>query len=295
MQKLQCPSCGANLELPEGLTVAHCIYCGNKVVLRGDDALNEMVNLKRFLELAQVAMQAQHYDDAIKYSNKVLEIDTKNIEAWIIKAEAEFWLSTPHDDKFGSAMQYLETALHFQPNDERILEARSRITKNYSLWLNQRGLDALKHAREIYNIYIDSYASGMLDLVQNTVKAKDESRTAYGEAMTLFLAASNHYANNIVFLQNIRVCASEANWISWTDVVLEKIRIINSLEGKQIAENNIVKIEKALAEVNAKLKAMEGKSGFWAKATRGDLEDEVKSLEIQLKKEKAKIEKEIPI
>src|SRR6266508_3622866 len=95
MLKLACPTCGANLELPEQLDIAHCMYCGSKIILRSENILNEMVSLKRFSELANIAMQAKNYEDATKYSNRILEIDTQNIESWLTKAEAVFWLSTP--------------------------------------------------------------------------------------------------------------------------------------------------------------------------------------------------------
>ncbi|MCE9645284.1 MAG: hypothetical protein K8S20_04730 [Chloroflexi bacterium] len=294
MQKLQCSACGANLELPDELTVAHCMYCGAKIVLRGETALNEAVNLKRFAELAQIAIQAKNYEDAVKYSSLVLEIDTKNVDAWIIKAQATFWLSTARDDKFDSAMQYLETALRLNPADPRIMESQSQLRKTYAAWLNKRGLDALNHAREIYNIESNSYASGIMDMMVNSVNAKEESRGEYVETMNLFLTAADNDPDTIEYLQNIYTCAMEAKWNPWGPAVIEKIQILGRLNQKETVKNNITKIEKTLAEVKAKLKALEGKSGIWAKATRGDLEDDIKSLESNLRNEKAKVAIEDP-
>ncbi len=73
-----------------------------------------------------------------------------------------------------------------------------------------------------------------------------------------------------------------------------KIQILGQLNEKEAAKKNIARIEKTLVELKSKLKALEGKSGFWAKATRGDLEDDVKSLEGNLKNEKVKAAYEVP-
>ena len=61
MIELSCPSCGANLELPDRLDIAHCMYCGGKIILRSENGLNEIVNAKRFSELAQFAFEAKDY------------------------------------------------------------------------------------------------------------------------------------------------------------------------------------------------------------------------------------------
>jgi DNA-directed RNA polymerase subunit RPC12/RpoP len=126
MLKLACPTCGANLELPDQLDVAHCMYCGSKIILRAENVLNEIVNVKRFSELADVAIQAKNYEDAIKYSNSVLEIDTQNIEAWLTKAEAAFWLSTPLD---GNNISYVR-----KPKGFRITVDKPMITKNQEVF-----------------------------------------------------------------------------------------------------------------------------------------------------------------
>lgn len=294
MLKLQCPSCGASLELPETLNVAHCMYCGGKVVLRAETALNEMVNLKRFSELAQVAIQAKNYEDAIKYSNNILEIDTQNIEAWLIKAEAVFWLTTAQDDKFGTAMQYLDAASRVAPEDVRIPELRKKLAKSYSLWLNSLGEAALEHARKIYDIWISGYESGVMDMLVNNARAKAESVEEYKEAMGLFIAASNYEIENIIPLMNIRFCAKETSWFTWNSIVWEKIEILNRLEAKEVAKKKLVEIQNQLAPKKAKLNSLKGKNGFWDKLTRADIQDEVTALEKQLREYQARASYEVP-
>ncbi len=276
MLKLACPSCGANLELPDRLDIAHCMYCGGKIILRSENVLNEMVNVKRFSELANVAIQAKNYEDAIRYSDNVLEIDTQNIEAWLVKAEAIFWLSTPLDDKFSAARQYLDNATRIKPEDTRVAEARIKLAKDYSLWLNRCGVAVLEHARKIYSI------------------VKTESRSGYLEAMQLFLTAFNYDVDNMTTLSNIHICAQEASWIPWNSIVWDKIEILKRLETKQLAKRYVAGIENLMAQKRIKLKSMEGKNGFWDKLTRDDIRDEVKALEKQLREYQAQASYEIP-
>jgi tetratricopeptide (TPR) repeat protein len=294
MLKLACPSCGANLELPDQLDVAHCMYCGGKIILRSENVLNELVNVKRFSELANVAILAKNYEDAIRYSDNVLEIDTQNIEAWLTKAEAIFWLSTPLDDKFDTAMQYLDNAARIKPEDTRVQEARTKLAKGYSLWLNQRGVATLEHARSIYNIWGNGYATGVLDLVASKLKARTESGPEYLEAMGLFLTAAKYDSSDITTLNNIRICAQEASWLSWNATVLEKIEILRRLETKAIAKQYLPGIEYQLTQKKTKLKSLQGKSGFWDKLTRADIQDEVTALEKQLREYQAKASYEVP-
>jgi DNA-directed RNA polymerase subunit RPC12/RpoP len=83
--KLSCPSCGGHLELPENLEVAHCMYCGAKILLQESEVPKEHIHLKRYKELCKTALTAKNYEDALQYSNKALEIDPKDVEAWIDK------------------------------------------------------------------------------------------------------------------------------------------------------------------------------------------------------------------
>jgi len=69
MIRLICPSCGAQLELPDNLELAHCIYCGTKVVLQDHEVGKEQQQLRRYKELSQAALQANNHEEAIIYCN----------------------------------------------------------------------------------------------------------------------------------------------------------------------------------------------------------------------------------
>ena len=86
MIKLNCPSCNGSLELPDNLGVAHCMYCGTKILLQQTDNEHERKSLERLIELKNVAIDANNMAEAIQYCNSILEIDPKNVEAWVDKA-----------------------------------------------------------------------------------------------------------------------------------------------------------------------------------------------------------------
>ena len=109
------------------------------------------------------------------------------------------------------------------------------------------------------------------------------------------------------YLQNLYICVSEAHWIPWSPSVKEKIPIIARLNQKETAqrnieknqeikkqnreriEQNIARIEQNLQQIKARVKALEGKNGFWDRAKRGDLQEDVIALEKKLKEEKASL------
>jgi DNA-directed RNA polymerase subunit RPC12/RpoP len=123
MKKLTCPSCGGNLELPEHLTVAHCMYCGSKVAV-SDDVGNERVSRARYVELLQVADEAGNHEDILHYANAILEIDPENALAWTQKGVATFWLTPPTiDGRLRAAMTYMDRAKALEPDNAQVRKA----------------------------------------------------------------------------------------------------------------------------------------------------------------------------
>src|SRR5271157_2919356 len=119
MIKLTCPSCGGMLELPDNLDVAHCMYCGTKIILEQSDMPKEKQALGRYKELCRIALESKNYNDAIKYCNNILEIDPRDVDAWIDKATTTFWLSTGEISRYDEAMGYLKRAAQLAPANKR--------------------------------------------------------------------------------------------------------------------------------------------------------------------------------
>ncbi|MDE3090690.1 MAG: zinc ribbon domain-containing protein, partial [Chloroflexota bacterium] len=150
--KLNCPSCGGALELPNNLTVAHCIYCGGKVLLDQDGVVSERRDLERYIELCRVAVEAKNNTEAIEYCNRILEIDPKNVEAWINKAVSTFQQTTGAHNRYDEAMEYLTKASQIAPDDGRIAEARKELTRQQAQWYNYLGNQQWEMAQKTYNI-----------------------------------------------------------------------------------------------------------------------------------------------
>ena len=109
MQKLNCPSCGGQLEISESLEIAHCMYCGTKILLQEQEASDEEVQIELYKELSNNALLAENYDEAIQYCNQVLEIDPKDVDSWITKAVTTLWLPQ-YSFGYDEAMNYLNKA-----------------------------------------------------------------------------------------------------------------------------------------------------------------------------------------
>ena len=272
MIELNCPSCGGQLELPENLEIAHCMYCGTKILIQDKDKSNEQINLKRYKELSNTAFEAKNFEETIKYCNKVLEIDTNDIEAWINKAISTSKLSTVAHNRYEESVSYLDKANQLAPDDARILKAKKEVKHNQSTWLNDLGVDAIKHAHKIYKIQdVEAYA-------------RRESRDKYREAMKYFLDAWWFAPDDETILKNITTCAKSAHWISWSKAVTEKIDRRESLQAKQDAIKQLPRKRKELDRTQEKLNKLNSDKGFFVGAKILGTEDRIKQLQKEIKR-----------
>ena len=284
MKKLSCPSCGANLELPETLDVAHCMYCGGKIILRDEKALDEMVNLDRFVDLARRALDARNYDEALNYSNKILEINTKHIEAWIIKAEAVFMQTTSADDKYETAIQYLKIASDIDSADNRVEAARTKIRALYVYFHNNLGLENMEVARKIYKTYTQTYSTSYLYNAASIRKGKEDSIIYFGKAMNHFITASLIDSTDLTILRNIEILYNDTNsWINWkSPAIKNRLDLLYSIRNKEFAVNKIPSVENDLKNNMLSLKKLEGKNGFFDKMSRDNIMSKISSLKKEL-------------
>ena len=61
----KCPECGANLQLPDTLDKAHCIYCGATVII--DKSAESTVNIDNLLKLAERELKSKNLDKTLNY------------------------------------------------------------------------------------------------------------------------------------------------------------------------------------------------------------------------------------
>ena len=90
----RCPSCNGELQLPDNLDVAKCMYCGSSVIVRVAIQNAAKGNIGTWIMLAAAAADANNHQEAYDYYTRVLEIDPTISQAWAGKASAAGWMST---------------------------------------------------------------------------------------------------------------------------------------------------------------------------------------------------------
>lgn len=82
----QCPSCAAQLQLPDDKGKLKCNYCGSDIVVKEAISLAAKIGLASARELAKIALDAGNYDDAKRHVDKILYADSNDADAWFLKA-----------------------------------------------------------------------------------------------------------------------------------------------------------------------------------------------------------------
>ncbi len=127
MVAAKCTQCGGHLTVDSDKEAAICEFCGTPfivekainnynttVVNNFDNATVNIIagDINNFLKLAKDSLEAKNYDEAYKYANKVLELDTSNSEAWLTKMYAIEWLATVDDLRESEVMMCAKNAIH---------------------------------------------------------------------------------------------------------------------------------------------------------------------------------------
>jgi len=112
--QIKCQSCGASQNINESL---ECGFCASTMVASEEiknriNKLNENGNL---FKLAEVAFEGGDYDEAIKYYNKCLEVDSDFFEAWYKKGLSMIMTSTIGDFKSQQSISAFKQAINNAP------------------------------------------------------------------------------------------------------------------------------------------------------------------------------------
>ncbi len=83
---MKCPSCGADLQVPDDKDFMVCPYCNTTVKVREELRLKYDVDTTNLIKLADEDLKAGNYKEAYGYYNKALESDASNPDAWLGKA-----------------------------------------------------------------------------------------------------------------------------------------------------------------------------------------------------------------
>jgi tetratricopeptide (TPR) repeat protein len=280
--RLSCPSCGGALELPDNLTVAHCIYCGTKILLDQDGVVQERRDLARYIELCKVSVEAKNHKEVIEYCNRILEIDPKNIDAWINKAVSTFWLTTGAHNRYDEAMEYLAKASQIAPDDAKIGETRRELTREQVQWYCYLGNQQWEMAQKRYKSEYEYYKR--LAYVWPGHNAKVATAQYALKAMEYYVIASNYAPDNITVLQTIANVASFYDVVTWGEKVHAKLRSLELLRAKINASGRLPKLRRELQEAQSELAKLQTQSGFFVGLKINDVQNRITRLQSDIAK-----------
>ena len=88
LKAVNCPNCGANIELDDSREFGFCLYCGTKVIQdkivvehQGSVKIDNSDYVQKFLQNARRALKKEDWEETEKYYNLVEQNDPTNIEA----------------------------------------------------------------------------------------------------------------------------------------------------------------------------------------------------------------------
>ena len=116
--QIKCTSCGAAQELAPN---NQCGFCGSTVETEKakenykSSTSGEVGNL---MMMADTAIDATNWEEALQYFNKALEKDISNSDAWLGKGIAIVYTSKIGDIKTTEAIAYWKNAIKHAPNSE---------------------------------------------------------------------------------------------------------------------------------------------------------------------------------
>jgi hypothetical protein len=116
--QIKCTSCGASQNLTEG---QNCGFCGSTIETEKaqenykSSTSGEVGNL---MMMADTAIDATNWEEALQYFNRALEKDISNSDAWLGKGIAIIRTSKIGDIKTTEAIAYWKNAIKHAPNSE---------------------------------------------------------------------------------------------------------------------------------------------------------------------------------
>ena len=141
MAALVCDLCGGKLVMGTG-GIAVCDNCGMEYSadrikekiqeMKGAVPVDNSHMIENYLEMAQIAKDADNNAEAESYCNKILEIDPTNYRAWMLKGEAAAWQSTLKNSRVDEGVAAFIKAINNAPDDvkdELVEKAKGQIEK----------------------------------------------------------------------------------------------------------------------------------------------------------------------
>lgn len=105
---VKCPSCSANLQIPDDVEFVSCEYCETSIKVRDVVRIETDYDVPEWIKIADNAYKGKNYEEAYEYYNMVLEKEAFRANAWIGKGFSAGRLSDDNDARFDE-MNHLVT------------------------------------------------------------------------------------------------------------------------------------------------------------------------------------------
>lgn len=119
METIKCKSCGAVQEVSND--ASSCNFCGSAIELQqSKDFYKENISGEtgNLMAMADTAVEATNWEEALQYYNKVLEKDITNSDAWLGKGIAIVYTSKIGDIKTKEAIAYWKNTIKHAENSD---------------------------------------------------------------------------------------------------------------------------------------------------------------------------------
>jgi tetratricopeptide (TPR) repeat protein len=263
--KLNCPSCGGQLDLPKNLEFAFCTYCGTKVVLNNVELLREKQHVERYKELLNVALKAKNYKEVLEYCNKILEIDPNDVDSWVAKAVASCNLDDETNDVWQEIMEYLRTAKRIKPNEEKIEQIYNDLSKQQAKRYLILSSQKLRHGH-------DMIIQGM-DGKQDNIQAMEYS-----------LRCFKCEPDNIRYLETLQpmMQAGSIVGIQWGNEVYFWAKVLENMRAKNAAASKLVQLQSELKQEIDKFSSLKKSGGLFLDIKLKQTEEKIRKLKEEI-------------
>lgn len=288
MRKLDCPSCGGALELPDQNGVYHCMYCGSKIKIDQTQTDYDNQKIIQLRELGKTALDLRNFEEVRDYANKILEIDSKDGEAWIMKGVGTFYSAPEKDASFFEALGYLKKASQLDPSSSEVLRWRTDLGAAYGMQKNKLGTNEFHLGKDQFE-----RNAGKIDPAV-ILEVEDH----FSLAMSYYLLAAKYAPGNIGILTNIRSCDLAARQMGvlakWPEEVAVRINFLNKYESKKSAEKRLPELGKQVKALKDEIKALKQRNDIFSKLKLWQVEAKLESVMVEVKLEETKLHFDFP-
>ena len=139
-----CQSCGCKYSVEEArkLMIEGTVDIQGTVVIDHTDEKRQKV--ENYLSMCKNAHDALDTASVVEYSDKILEIDPNNYEAWAYRALSCGWKSSLNDMKTGQVITAAQKALELAPEEKRYELAENIYT--------QGKLQIISHLKTVFSL-----------------------------------------------------------------------------------------------------------------------------------------------